>query len=239
MSRLSTGRWTALLALALVTAGGAPAAAAIKTIVLTGDLPTHSYETGASDTVTPYDDSAAYSELAPSFDSSLGELRKVVITETLTAVATSSWTPIFRPGTNQVVIPPVADISVAYASSLGAPLDIDLGMTGASAFASIDDIDDSSAITTTKTVKLSGASTLSAFLDTSGPLYFVRTYTASGGLGRVQSASTGAGGGYKTTIAYFYKPFGAAVPEPASWALLIGGFGLAGAALRRRGPRTA
>jgi hypothetical protein len=28
---------------------------------------------------------------------------------------------------------------------------------------------------------------------------------------------------------------GNAVPEPASWALMIGGFGLAGAALRRRG----
>jgi hypothetical protein len=28
---------------------------------------------------------------------------------------------------------------------------------------------------------------------------------------------------------------GGAVPEPASWALMIGGFGLAGAALRRRG----
>lgn len=32
---------------------------------------------------------------------------------------------------------------------------------------------------------------------------------------------------------------GAAVPEPASWALMIGGFGLAGAALRRRSAKVA
>ena len=32
---------------------------------------------------------------------------------------------------------------------------------------------------------------------------------------------------------------GAAVPEPASWALMIVGFGLAGAGLRRRAARTA
>ena len=31
----------------------------------------------------------------------------------------------------------------------------------------------------------------------------------------------------------------AAVPEPASWALMIAGFGLTGAALRRRRYRTA
>ncbi|WP_293907435.1 PEPxxWA-CTERM sorting domain-containing protein [Phenylobacterium sp.] len=29
-------------------------------------------------------------------------------------------------------------------------------------------------------------------------------------------------------------PFGGAVPEPSTWALTIGGFGLAGATLRRR-----
>jgi hypothetical protein len=34
-------------------------------------------------------------------------------------------------------------------------------------------------------------------------------------------------------------PVSAAVPEPASWALMIAGFGLAGAALRRRRPATA
>ena len=29
------------------------------------------------------------------------------------------------------------------------------------------------------------------------------------------------------------------VPEPAAWALMLGGFGLAGAAMRRRGRSTA
>ena len=36
------------------------------------------------------------------------------------------------------------------------------------------------------------------------------------------------------TVGFFTGMSGAAVPEPAAWALMIGGFGLAGAALRRR-----
>lgn len=36
-----------------------------------------------------------------------------------------------------------------------------------------------------------------------------------------------------------YRVTIAAVPEPASWALMIGGFGMAGAALRRRAPAAA
>lgn len=44
------------------------------------------------------------------------------------------------------------------------------------------------------------------------------------------SGNAGAGGSFGGSIAF--SP--AAVPEPASWALLIGGFGLAGGVLRRR-----
>lgn len=40
-------------------------------------------------------------------------------------------------------------------------------------------------------------------------------------------------------ITYTYDPVAAPVPEPASWALMIAGFGLAGAALRRRRIRIA
>ena len=36
------------------------------------------------------------------------------------------------------------------------------------------------------------------------------------------------------TVGYFVEFSGAAVPEPASWAMMIGGFGLLGAAARRR-----
>ncbi len=45
---------------------------------------------------------------------------------------------------------------------------------------------------------------------------------------------------YKRDVgsAFFTKDTSTGAPEPAAWALMIGGFGLAGAALRRR-PRTA
>ncbi|MFW2850399.1 PEPxxWA-CTERM sorting domain-containing protein [Sphingomonas sp. TX0543] len=48
-----------------------------------------------------------------------------------------------------------------------------------------------------------------------------------GGFSRFSSASTTSG---KVTA----RPFVAAVPEPATWAMMIAGFGLTGAALRRR-----
>jgi hypothetical protein len=47
------------------------------------------------------------------------------------------------------------------------------------------------------------------------------------------------GGGYESdnhTVGYFLKQ-GGVVPEPATWAMLIAGFGLVGFAMRRRGQR--
>ncbi|MHC9416989.1 PEPxxWA-CTERM sorting domain-containing protein [Sphingomonas citri] len=41
-------------------------------------------------------------------------------------------------------------------------------------------------------------------------------------------------GSVRYTLTYDYTPFGAAVPEPATWAMMLLGFGLAGAAIRRR-----
>lgn len=38
---------------------------------------------------------------------------------------------------------------------------------------------------------------------------------------------------FNGTLSFTYNPFVAGVPEPASWALMIGGFGLVGGALRR------
>ncbi|MBY9061427.1 PEPxxWA-CTERM sorting domain-containing protein [Sphingomonas yunnanensis] len=41
-------------------------------------------------------------------------------------------------------------------------------------------------------------------------------------------------GSVRYTLTYDYTPFGAAVPEPSTWAMMVLGFGLAGAAIRRR-----
>ncbi|MBB3346711.1 MULTISPECIES: PEPxxWA-CTERM sorting domain-containing protein [unclassified Sphingomonas] len=41
-------------------------------------------------------------------------------------------------------------------------------------------------------------------------------------------------GTVRYTLTYDYTPVGAAVPEPATWAMMVLGFGLAGAAIRRR-----
>lgn len=54
--------------------------------------------------------------------------------------------------------------------------------------------------------------------------------------------AAGAGGNYESdnhTVGYFIKQGGNTVPEPATWALFIAGFGLVGAAVRRRAAITA
>jgi hypothetical protein len=42
--------------------------------------------------------------------------------------------------------------------------------------------------------------------------------------------------GKQDLLFYTFTPFAAPVPEPATWAMMIGGFALAGAAMRRRKP---
>lgn len=46
-------------------------------------------------------------------------------------------------------------------------------------------------------------------------------------------------GAVNYTLTYDYTPVGAAVPEPATWAMMVLGFALAGAAIRRRGAAVA
>lgn len=58
--------------------------------------------------------------------------------------------------------------------------------------------------------------------------------TPLGSAFQYQGGSGGGGGGSMRTTFLLHAAAGG-VPEPASWALMIAGFGLAGAALRRRG----
>ncbi len=77
--------------------------------------------------------------------------------------------------------------------------------------------------------------------------YPARTFSAPGAVGGLMSQYVAAAPGWATRgpVQTLYADNGAnqgfvigsPAPEPASWALMIGGFGLAGAALRRRASR--
>lgn len=54
------------------------------------------------------------------------------------------------------------------------------------------------------------------------------------GVNTLDFVSTNGGGPAGARIEFSASNVGGAVPEPASWALMVGGFGFAGAALRRR-----
>jgi len=59
--------------------------------------------------------------------------------------------------------------------------------------------------------------------------------TAVAGAFQYQGGISGGGGGSPMRTTFLLRAPVAPVPEPASWALMIAGFGLAGAALRQRG----
>jgi hypothetical protein len=75
---------------------------------------------------------------------------------------------------------------------------------------------------------------------TGSPQLAIPVYLTGSGNMRFTQASIGAGvsyfpfQGFDTAVALFDTPAAGAVPEPSAWALLVGGLGLAGAALRRR-----
>ena len=50
----------------------------------------------------------------------------------------------------------------------------------------------------------------------------------------VFSAGTGGSSSYKTLSGYSFSPVGATVPEPASWVMMISGFGIIGGSARNR-----
>ncbi|MFN3513494.1 MAG: FxDxF family PEP-CTERM protein [Phenylobacterium sp.] len=61
---------------------------------------------------------------------------------------------------------------------------------------------------------------------------FLNDLLVTGGMQQlIVSGTSGGNGSYAGTLTFFPS---AAIPEPATWAMMIAGFGLAGAALRRR-----
>ncbi|MBC7496244.1 MAG: PEPxxWA-CTERM sorting domain-containing protein, partial [Sphingomonadaceae bacterium] len=73
-----------------------------------------------------------------------------------------------------------------------------------------------------------------SYLDGTGPASLSATRSLAAG--ETLTLLIGNAGSYSfDTTAVKFSLSNAAVPEPAAWALLLGGFGLAGAALRRRG----
>ena len=61
-------------------------------------------------------------------------------------------------------------------------------------------------------------------------LFFNSSSDGTWDLGRLSSADQGTIGVYRTGM----TAVGGSVPEPASWAMMVGGFGMIGAAMRRR-----
>jgi hypothetical protein len=79
-----------------------------------------------------------------------------------------------------------------------------------------------------------------AFLNQNNrePYAFINFYDTTGTFNRVKFVeNTNGGAGYESdnhTVGYYKTITGNTVPEPASWALMIAGFGMIGGAMRRR-----
>lgn len=81
-----------------------------------------------------------------------------------------------------------------------------------------------------------------SYTDPTGGTWITRTLSAaaiSNQIGvRIQTISAAQAGPGLDNVVLLASPVAGAVPEPASWALLMLGFGVIGAGLRRRGPAT-
>lgn len=85
------------------------------------------------------------------------------------------------------------------------------------------------------TITLSGA-TLSQFLQDKnlGVTFNTVTKTTQSAVGGNADTSITTHGSGVVRVTYTYDAIEAPVPEPASWALMLGGFGMLGATMRRR-----
>jgi len=72
---------------------------------------------------------------------------------------------------------------------------------------------------------------------TGGENTFFQEDAGTGSIARIVGDETGGYGPYNQALVTTFNA--AAVPEPASWAMMIGGFGLVGAAMRRRAAKVA
>jgi hypothetical protein len=233
----------ALVAAALAAAAAGPAAAAVETFSIGVD---HDVGAFTFDYYTLGVGSAVFDDQIAQFDPSLGTLNSVTVTLTATALLTgyvSYYDPhaAFGEGTqaigNALFTAPGVSFLLApqlVASVLCFPHPT-FPFGGSCSAASPDQTEaygGTSVITDLTRLQYVGAGSVD-FLDTLNTTARIVYQPTAGAVANAGSQFLVEGS--TLTVSYDYTAPGA--PEPGVWALMIAGFGLAGATLRRRAPR--
>ncbi len=181
------------------------------------------------------------------FDSSLGDLQQVVISFDYTVHASGTLTNNNTGSLNGIKVSQESDATLSFSGAYtgygsnpdddGAPLDVvtqrvnySTIASGATATFNPTDGTGSGSITLTSPTAL--ASFLTNSLNGEFSTDTFTNYSFNGG-NLASDLSTTIAGHVKVTYTYEAAPT-SAVPEPASWALMLGGFGALGATMRRR-----
>ena len=214
---------------ALLLAGTANAATVLTSVYSTAVV---------SDTKTNFSTSLTI----PAFDTSLGTLQAVYLTLYGTVTGTIQFE---NDDAEAATVTSNLGASIKLKrpdnSVLVVSLPVYTSSTMVDAFDGTDDYDGASGRTIAgvsaadnDSVTLTSASDMALFTSGSD---LVATFSATGassasGAGNLTTKFTTKAGGY-ATVQYAYDDT-SAVPEPASWAMMVGGFGLLGGALRRK-----
>ena len=178
------------------------------------------------------------------FDPALGLLTNIITSFTysvldsatyyepfVTSGATSTWTASYSGFRTTIIGSTLIASSNAFATR-------DLGVQGPGS------ITFNTALTTSPVETTFGPmaefiGTGSAFLRDGGSAVFISFQQTSGPQYILQSRTTRPGASTRYSITYVYDAGATAVPEPATWAMLLAGFGLIGAGMRRRSAKPA